>query len=166
MSIPLFPADASPRDVCVRDAIEALIRAGRQHHRLIEQRVEELGLHRSQHHLLMAVARMGRTASQKAIADRMGITPAAVARTLKTLEAEGLIEKADGADGRRNEISVLPAGQRTIEKTHRMFHALDLAVFDGIPDAELAAMTATLRRMLDNIARMEAENPQRGEDSP
>ena len=37
--------------------------------------------------------RMGRSASQKDIADALDVSPACVARTLKPLNAAGLVEK-------------------------------------------------------------------------
>ncbi len=153
---------APDRERLTHDAIDALIRVSRRHHQLMDQRVEDLGLHRSQSLMLFTLSRMGRTASQKAIADRMGISPAAVARTLKSLEAEGYVEKVCGDDGRRNEISLLPAGQARIDATHSLFRATDLAVFEGISDADVAAMTASLRRALENIARLERRDDPKG----
>ena len=153
---------APDRERLTHDAIDALIRVSRRHHQLMDQRVEELGLHRSQSHMLFTLSRMGRTASQKAIADRMGISPAAVARTLKSLEAGGYVEKTCGEDGRRNEINVLPAGQAKIDATHALFRATDLAVFEGISDDAVAAFTAALRRALENIARLETRNNPKG----
>lgn len=160
--------DASPREQRIHQAISGLIRVGRRHHQLIEQRVEALGMHRSQHHMLMTLSRMGRTASQKDLAQCLGISPAAVARTLKTLEADGWVEKADGADNRRNEISLSPEGQERVEASRSLFRALDQGIFEDISDGEIAALAATLDCMLDNIARMEAEesNKKEGETHP
>ena len=156
----------SDREKLVHEGIGAVIRAEHRHHRLIDQQVDSLGIHRSQHQMLMTLFRMGRTASQKAIADKLGISPAAVARTLKRLEAEGYIEKLSGADSRRNEIVILPAGQAKIEATHSLFLTLDQAVFRDIPDDDIAVMTATLRRMLENMARLEAAEPPKGGEKP
>ena len=150
-----FP-DASPREQRIHQAIGSLIRAGRRHHQLIERHVEALGMHRSQHHMLMVLSRMGRTASQKDLAQCLGISPAAVARTLKTLEADGWVEKADGADSRRNEISLSPEGRERVEASCSLFRMLDQRIFEDISDGEIDALAATLDRMLDNIARMEA----------
>lgn len=161
---PLSGADG--RDRLMRESIGALILVARRHHRLIEQQVDALGIHRSQHHMLMTLSRMGKTASQKEIADELGISPAAVARTLKTLEAEGYVEKVCGADGRRNEISILPAGQAKIEATRSLFCELDTGMFEGVSDGELAAMTAALRRILANIARMEPNGAPKGGEGP
>ena len=150
--------DASPREQLTHQAIDAMIRVGRRHHQLIEQRVESLGMHRSQHHMLMTLSRMGRTASQKDLAECLGISPAAVTRTLKTLEADGWVEKAGGTDSRRNEISLRQEGREKVDATRCLFRALDQDIFADISDAEIAAMTDTLNRMLANIARMESED--------
>ena len=89
-----------------------------------------------------------------------------MARTLKSLEADGCVEKRCGADSRRNEIAILPAGQAKIEATQSLFQALDMAVFRDIPDADIAVMAATLRRMLENMARLEADDASEGGEKP
>ena len=56
---------------------------GRMQHRIIEARVRSLGIHPSQHILLMRLSDMGRFPSQAQIAEELDISPASVARTLK-----------------------------------------------------------------------------------
>ncbi len=150
-----LPPDATPRDARVHEALDAMVRSMRQHHRMLEQRVSGLGTHRSQHRLLMLLSCMGPTASQKELADRLGVSPAAVARTLKTLEAAGLVEKTGGADSRRKRIAILPAGQRRIDQTHALFRALDRDMFEGIEDDELLTLTRTLEKVRENLDRLE-----------
>ena len=68
------------------------------------------------HRMLMKLSRMGRSASQKDIADALDVSPACVARTLKPLNAAGLIEKTDGSDARRNEINISAAGRDSLSR--------------------------------------------------
>ena len=113
--------ETDERALRIRDAIDVLIHLMRLHHRIVERRIDGLGVHHSQHRMLMKVARLGRSASQKDIAEAMDVSPACVARTLKRLSAEGLVEKTGGADGRCNEIAILPAGHKS--SRHRIIKA-------------------------------------------
>ena len=54
-------------------------------------------------------------------------------------------------DNRRNTVRITEEGLRKVEESHRIFEAMDKAAFAGFSDAELAALTETLRRMADNL---------------
>lgn len=139
------------------EAIDLLIHAMRQHHRIVERRIEGLGVHHSQHRMLMRLSKMGRMASQKDIAAALDVSPACVARTLKSLSAAGLIDKTEASDGRRNEIGILPEGQKLIDDSLKVFREIDTQMFEGISESEMAAFTETLRRVRQNLTRMEQE---------
>ena len=157
--------ETDERALRIRDAIDALIHLMRLHHRIVERRIDGLGVHHSQHRMLMKVARLGRSASQKEIAEAMDVSPACVARTLKRLSAEGLVEKTGGADGRCNEIAIRPRGRALVDDSLALFRQIDEEMFDGISGEELAALTAALRRIQGNLSAMEQRetNPVRKE---
>ncbi len=138
-----------------RQTIDLLIHTMRLHHRVVERRIDGLGVHHSQHRLLMKLARMGRSASQKDIAAALDVSPACVARMLKPLNAAGLIEKAGGADGRCNQISISPDGERLVQDSLAVFRDIDAQMFRGISSEELAALGGVLRRVQENLADME-----------
>lgn len=139
----------------MREAIEGMIRTMRLHHRIVEKRIDGLGVHHSQHRMLMRLSQMGRSASQKDIAAAMDVSPACVARTLKYLDAAGLIDKSEGADGRCNAIDILPEGRRLVEDSLALFRQIDEQMFTGVSDAELEALGGVLRRVQGNLADME-----------
>ena len=147
----------------IREDIDALIRVMRLHHRIVEKRVEGCGVHHSQHRMLMKLSRLGTSASQKELAAAMEVTPACVARALKSLGAAGLVGKAEGADGRCNEISLLPAGQRVVEDSQAIFQRIDGEMFEGVSEAELSALGDTLNKILNNLSNMERRD---GEAAP
>ena len=154
----------------IREDIDAFFRMMRLHHRIVEKRVEGCGVHHSQHRMLMKLSRLGTSASQKELAEAMEVTPACVARALKPLSAAGLVGKAEGADGRCNEISLLPAGQRVVEDSQAIFQRIGEEMFEGVSEAELAALGDTLNRILNNLSNMErrdggaAPAPAEGDD--
>ena len=139
----------------IHESIDALIRTMRLHHRIVEKRVDGMGVHHSQHRMLMKLSTLGTSASQKDIADAMDVSPACVARTLKHLSAAGLIEKSEGADSRCNAVSLRPEGQKVVRDSIELFMQIDTDMFEGVSDEELAALCGTLGRILDNLGRME-----------
>ena len=139
----------------LRQTIDLMIHSMRLHHRVVERRIEGLGVHHSQHRLLMRLSRMGRSASQKEIAAALDVSPACVARMLKPLNAAGLIEKAGGTDGRCNQISISPNGERLVEDSLAVFRSIDAQMFEGSSGEALAALGGVLRRVQENLVNME-----------
>lgn len=139
----------------VKDNIDLLIHTMRLHHRIVEKRVEGMGVHHGQHRMLMKVSFLGKSASQKALAEAMDVSPANVARTLKQLAAAGLIEKTEGADGRCNEISLLPEGQALVENSRAIFMEIGAEMFEGVSEGEMEALGGILRKIQANLVNME-----------
>ena len=140
-------------------AIDRLVRVMRLHHKVIERRVDGLGVHHSQHRMLMRLSCTGRTASQKDIAAALDVSPACVARTLKALSAAGLIDKTEGTDGRCREISLLPKGRKLVDDSIKTFRQIDEEMFKGISDQEIERLTDTLARLYENLSGMEKGDP-------
>ena len=129
---------------------------GRMHHRIVEARVRSLGIHPSQHFLLMRLSEMGRFPSQTQIAEELDVRPASVARTLKQLEAGGYIERCGSdVDGRRNEIAISAKGEVMVRRSREIFERMDAARFEGFGPEELDQLEALLQRQMDNLRRVE-----------
>ena len=135
--------------------IDALIHTMRLHHRVVERRIDGMGVHHSQHRMLMRLSDLGRSASQKELADAMDVSPACVARMLKPLTAAGLVEKAGGADGRCNEISVSPAGMQLVEDSKAVFRQIGEQMFEGLTEDELRTLGRLLERLKENLTNMD-----------
>ena len=134
----------------------------RVHRKLFERMVASLGIHRSQHFLLMNIDREG-VGSQKELAARLGISTAAVAVTLKKLEAEGYIERtAAEEDSRNNEIRITDAGKRVIGVSRDYIEKLDAAMFRDIDSETLAVFMQCLETMKKNLVDFEASEEGEG----
>ena len=144
------------REALTHGAIDRLVRVMRAHHRVIEKRIDGLGIHHSQHRTLMRLSKMGPADCQKDIAEALDVSPANVARTLKALSAAGLIEKREGADSRCREIDILPAGQALIDASLKTFSEIDAEMFEGVPDEDVMHLTRTLMKVYDNLNNMES----------
>ena len=138
---------------------------GRMQHRIIEARVRSLGIHPSQHVLLMHLSQMGRFPSQTQIAQELDVSPASVARTLKRLETGGYIERCGSdVDGRRNEIAITAKGEEMVRRSREIFDRLEAATFENFSDAELDCLEALLGKVMANLRRMEQDGGNAGEE--
>ena len=135
------------------NAVNMLISTNRMHKRLIDSSVSaQVGLHRTQHVILMRLAKKDRLPSQKELADHLNITPAAVTVALQKLESGGYIIRSAGDDNRFNEISITELGRRVVEESKAIFLKIDEAMFDGFSDEELKILISYLERMQKNIS--------------
>lgn len=140
--------------------IKQFLQADRLHRQAVEATVTaQTGLHRSQHMLLMRLSR-GCIPSQKQLAKDLNVSPAAIAVSLKKLEADGYITKdADLDDCRCNRIALTEKGHGVITKTCSLFGSIDRTMVEGFDDAELDALLTALERIEKNLQKF-LENPQ------
>ena len=134
-------------------AIEMMIKTDKMHRCMIDARVKEIGIHRTQHRILMNLARNGALPSQKELADRLGITPAAVTGALKKIEQDGYVERTLGQDTRYNELKITEKGRAMVDKTRELFSAADTAMFDGFTDEELDTYISCLEKLQSNMKK-------------
>ncbi len=159
------------------NAIRMLLRVMRRHHACVERRIGALGIHHSQHRMLMHLAQCNRIPSQKELAEAMGISPAAVATALKRLEKEGYIARTmQGEDNRRNEIRITELGLAKVMESRAIFESVDRAMFEGLSEEELLTLSRVIRRMDENLDALgapldpcrrpePAHDPKGGEDA-
>lgn len=138
-------------DVKLGRAIDMMIHTDHMHKALIDSRVREIGIHRTQHRILMHLARHGRLPSQKELADHLNVSPAAVTGSLKKIEKAGYIERTLGHDNRYNELTITEKGRRLVSLTKKLFSETDAAIFDGFSSEELDTYITCLEKMQKNI---------------
>ena len=139
------------QDDKLMQAVDMMIRTDRMHKSLIDYRAKEIGLHRTQHRILMILSRLGELPSQKELADRLDITPAAVTCALKGMEEGGYIERTLGQDTRYNELHITEKGKALVKKTRELFSKTDRSLFDGFTDSELDVYIRCLEKLQNNI---------------
>ena len=127
----------------------------RAHRARIEAEAARFGLHRSQHMMLMFLSRhVGENFSQKEIADRFEISPAAVATTLKKLENAGLVGRQTNAeDARFNQIDLTDKGREIVSKTKILFRQIDEEMFKDLTQEEMQNLSATLAKLVQALKK-------------
>ena len=138
----------------LKDVVHLLIRAVKMHHCLVEAQVSGLGVHHSQHRMLMHLSKYEKIPSQKDISDALRISPAAVAVTLKRLEKDGYIERSmTDEDNRRNEIRITDEGRRMVEVSRCIFEGSDGVMFEGLSHEEISSFASMLERITQNLEK-------------
>ena len=106
--------------------------------------------------ILMYLYRCKDKISQKDIAAHFEISAAAVAVSLKKLEAGGYIKrKCSENDNRFNEIEITEKGKEVVDFSHYLFQQIDDKTFEGINDEEKQTLVLLLDRVLDNLKEMD-----------
>lgn len=140
-------------DQRLHSLIFKMITSNKLHKMAIEKAVDETGLRRNKHHMLMHLAKHGAFSSQKEIAERLGITPAAVTLTLSSLEKDGLITRKCGKDSRFNEITITNKGLGLVSRSREHFQKVDRLAFEGISEREVEVLESCLDKMIENLLK-------------
>lgn len=139
-----------------KQAIHLLIQLNHNHRRIIEKRTQNTELHMSQHRMLMHISNFDNIPSQSQLAEHFGISPAAVAMSLKKLYAEGYIERSKGdGDTRKNEIKITQKGIEEISSSREYFDYVDNTMFEGFSDEELEEFMSMLKRLENNLKTLD-----------
>ena len=140
------------RNEIYKNTMRQMMHVSLLHRKSFEREISSMGIHHSQHHLLMFLSKEGEITSQKMIAEKFGITPAAIARTLKELEAEGFIERSSiEEDSRFNKINITDKGKEIVEKTQQMFMKTDESIFLDFSDSDLEQLNEYLNKLKSRL---------------
>lgn len=138
--------------------IGKIIMVSKQHRIAVNHYVEKNDLPNSQHRLLLILSQMieeMNSVSQRDLAEKMHVTPAAVAVTLKKLEKAGIVQKViSEKDNRYNEVTITAKGQQIVKDSKKIFRATDQQMFDGFSREELDQLSDYLDRVIKNLGPM------------
>ncbi len=133
--------------------VHLMMSALKLHRSRCEQLVGQLGIHHSQHRLLMYLARLPSAPSQKDIAKEFGVSYAAVAVTIKKLETSGYISRTtDDKDMRQNRIQITQRGKEIIDKSCSIFRSVDKSMFKGFSQKQLNEFENYLLKIEKNLS--------------
>lgn len=131
-----------------------MIQTDRLHRSVVESFLSELGIHRSQHHVLMHLSKEDCCPSQKALAEHFKISPAAVAVTLKKLEENGYISRSSPKDDiRLNSITLTDKGRDIVNKSRQLFDETDYAMFEDFTQEDYTRLEECLRKMTAGLEK-------------
>lgn len=137
--------------------VEQFIMTSKAHRQFLERKLNKTGIYRSQHQILMCIAR-NPNISQKELAGIYNVSTAAVTVSLKKLEKNGLIVRmVNESDNRYNTISLTERGHEIVESNFAFFVQTEEKMFSDFSLEEIAQFTEYLRRIRKNLQQMEGE---------
>lgn len=139
------------------DCINLFMKTDRLRKKCIDRKINKLGIHHSQHMMLMYLAHHKDIANQKDIAKIFDISPAAVAVTIKKLENNGYITRnSSQADNRFNEVRITKKGLDIVKKSKQTFDDLDKKSFERFSDNEIEQLFHLLNKMYNSLREEES----------
>lgn len=136
------------------EIVRLFIHTDKLHRNLIESKMSKLNLHRSQHIMLCVISELEKTGapSQSDIAQKLDISAATVAVTLKRLGAAGYIKKTDCQnDSRCKKISVTQSGKDILTSAKAIFEEVDEKMLSHLSDEELENFISVLIKIQENL---------------
>lgn len=141
-----------------REIIHKFIQTNRLHRRIIERYADRIDMNCSAHRMLFFISKGNGAPSQRELAERLKISPAAVANTVKKLEVDGYLERSrarDGCDCRANELSLTQKGKLAVTDSEKYFRYVDSAALKDFSSAELDELCRLLDKMQSNLHSIE-----------
>lgn len=93
--------------------------------------------------------------AQKDLAERLHVTPATIANSLKSLERMGYITKStDARDGRKKRVSITEKGRAAVRGCEEVFHSVDEQMHRGLSPEENEELLRCERIMLENLRKI------------
>lgn len=133
--------------------VDKYIRVSRLQHSVIERQINETGVYRSQHQILMYVSESP-NASQKDIAARYGVSTATIAVSLKKLEKGGYIRRiVDEKDNRFNQICLTEKGQKVVADSVKIFSRMETRMFEGFSTEDFSVMGRLIDKVYVNLKK-------------
>ena len=142
----------------MREILHKFIQTNRLHRRIIERYGTRIELNCSEHRMLFFISKDGSLASQKELAQRLKISPAAVANTIKKLETDGYVERSkarDGCDFRANEITLTDKGRLAVTDSEKYFRYVDTTALADFTQDELDELCRLLEKIQNNLHSIE-----------
>lgn len=133
--------------------VHTIITTDRMHRKAVDKLTANLGIHRSQLMMLIMLCENNAPLSQRELADRLGITPTAIAVKIKKLENYGLIVRSRlDFDSRTNSVNITDKGREKVEKAESIFQFVDNAMIEGISDEQKDTLLKAFEIMRKNLS--------------
>ena len=131
----------------------------RQWRAIIDSAITDTGLTQSSWTVLMQLHQLGENVSVSELAEVQGIELPPLMRTLTQLEKQGYLLRSTSPYDKRIRLLTLTAeGRAILEKLNRVIETYQQRVTETIPEAQLAAFSATLNQIACNLRNIREEN--------
>lgn len=126
---------------------------------IIDSAITDTGLTQSSWTVLMQLHQLGDNVSVSELAEVQGIELPPLMRTLTQLEKQGYLLRSTSPYDKRIRLLTLTAeGRAILEKLNRVIETYQQRVTETIPEAQLAAFSATLNQIACNLRTIREED--------
>jgi MarR family transcriptional regulator for hemolysin len=109
--------------------------------------------------LVLIALKSGQRASQRELAEAVGIQGATLTHHLNTMESAGLVtRRRDPANRRLHLVELTPAGDALFLRLRDAATAFDRQLRAGLSDSEIGQLETLLTRLRDNVAGQAAKD--------
>lgn len=137
-----------------RNVMRGYLRIMKLHRSILESRFKQTKVFRSQHQILMMLSDHN-NASQKELAERLYVSTATIAVTVKKLEKGGFITRiTDQEDNRINKLCLTEKGKHMVKISREYFSNVEAQMFHDFSKEELIVMEQFLKRIYDNLSQI------------
>ncbi len=134
------------------DMFYKMIQVSRAHRCVFESMHSALGIHHSQHRMLMFISKQDKNPSQKDIAKHFDISAAAVAVSIRKLEEAGYVTRQSlESDSRFNSIIITEKGKEIANLSRQYFADADKAMFENFSEEDYKNFEKCLDMMIKGI---------------
>ncbi|HHD7488535.1 TPA: MarR family winged helix-turn-helix transcriptional regulator [Klebsiella oxytoca] len=131
----------------------------RQWRAIIDSAITDTGLTQSSWTVLMQLHQLGDNVSVSELAEVQGIELPPLMRTLTQLEKQGYLLRSTSPYDKRIRLLTLTAeGRAILENLNRVIEAYQQRVTETLPEAQLAAFSATLNQIACNLRTIREED--------
>lgn len=131
----------------------------RQWRAVIDDAILDTGLTQSSWTVMMQLHQLGDNVSVSELAEVQGIELPPLMRTLTQLEKQGYLLRSTSPYDKRIRLLTLTAeGRAILEKLNRVIETYQQRVTETIPEAQLAAFSATLNQIACNLRTIREED--------
>ena len=131
----------------------------RQWRAIIDSAITDTGLTQSSWTVLLQLHQLGDNVSVSELAEVQGIELPPLMRTLTQLEKQGYLLRSTSPYDKRIRLLTLTAeGRAILEKLNRVIEAYQQRVTETLPEAQLAAFSATLNQIACNLRTIREED--------
>ena len=131
----------------------------RQWRAIIDSAITDTGLTQSSWTVLMQLHQLGDNVSVSELAEVQGLELPPLMRTLTQLEKQGYLLRSTSPYDKRIRLLTLTAeGRAILEKLNRVIETYQQRVTETIPEAQLAAFSATLNQIACNLRTIREED--------
>jgi len=134
------------------DTVESyLMRVGQAQRRLVENRLQEMNLHRGQPPLLFVLNQQDGLSNSE-LAELLNVTPPTISNMVKRMRQSGYVEKrSDSNDERVTRVYLTEQGREAMGALQQIIDDVNETMSEGLSAEELATLLPILEKIMINI---------------